>query len=1021
MDSTSIHLHFDAPSLSSVEREYELPPSDTPEAMGGDPEPLGSRAPDADIAFTITVDGRFRYLEEGTTDTGVAFVNVDVYEQDGTIGGTDDDFICHATTDWEGDWSCTGQAVDPCDPVCSVEVYAQAQAYNSNYGRVANASDQMYAVNTAVLTIYSNGTYHYGSGWLPAGAAPAFYIEKMAMYASIFNTNEGSESPPIFSQDHFLTLRWPFGTRGSSYQNDVVRIGPGDEWQTSVILHEYGHYVMDLFADTLTPQYCNDPGEVTNCGHQLCSVETEETAYLEGWANYFQAAAKLYWGLPDPEQYIDNNNGVIGNLETNWRTIEATADRRECTVHAILWDHLDPRTMDDDQNNDGLGDALTYDHQFIYNIFSYYDPDGGGSEASPHDIHDFYNAFISWGNSDGLTRAIYAEQGIDYLSALPSTPTNVVAHGGESQTSMRITWTDNASTESNFYIYRWNWGTSAWVHIDTVGRNVTTYTDSGLTCGTGYNYTVRAFRAFDSELSGWSNIGDATTTSCPPPAPTSLAATEAGTDQIDLSWQDNSSDETHFLIDRSTDGVNWDQYDNVGANQTAYSDTGVSCGTTYYYRVAAYRTGDGQSSNWSNTASAATSCASADDIRINELDVGSADSVEIYNADTQEANLSAWRLIAYSSSGSVDIDYAFPTGFTIPAGGYVILHELGGTNTSTHLYMGANITWVEDGAGAVSLTNGSTGIDFVRFGSSTVGPPTGTGWSGPNPDGPPIGFTLGRDPNGYNTNAGSDWCAQAASLGGQNSVCTGGAHGMDSAGAFNPLVARFFLRNDHSNGSPDYVIRYGKADSNWIPLTGDWDGDGDDTIGIYNPDVSRFMLRDNNSGGWPDYGYRYGPAGEGWLPVVGDWDGDGDATPGVYDPTRGLFLLANSHFPSSYDIRMFFGPSDAGWTPLVGDWNGDGDDTLGVYDPVTAEFRLRNTNSTGGYDISLFFGPADQGWIPIIGDWDADGIDSLGVYSPVTSQFRLRDALSTGPPDVAFRFGATDAGWMPVSGDWDGE
>jgi hypothetical protein len=403
---------------------------------------------------------------------------------------------------------------------------------------------------------------------------------------------------------------------------------------------------------------------------------------------------------------------------------------------------------------------------------------------------------------------------------------------------------------------------------------------------------------------------------------------------------------------------------------------------------------------------------------VNELDTGDLDKVEIFNDDSQTAILTDWHLKIYNTTGSLVVDYTMPNGFTIPSGGYVVLHEISGTNNSTNLYMNQNIPWIEGGSGAALLTSGATGIDFVRFGSSIVSPPVGTSWWGSNPVAPGVGTSLGRDASSTDTDNGADWCLQGLTFGAQNAGCVTGT---DSAGAFNPLVARFFLRNDHSNGSPDYVIRYGKADSNWIPLAGDWDGDGDDTIGIYNPDVSRFMLRNFNSSGSPNYGYRYGPAGEGWLPVLGDWDGDGDATPGVYDPTRGLFLLANSHFASSFDIRMFFGPPDAGWIPLVGDWDGDGDDTLGVYDPLSAEFRLRNTNTTGGYDINLFFGPADQGWVPITGDWDADGAESVGVYNPVTAQFRLRDALSTGPPDVAFRFGAIDAGWMPVAGDWDGQ
>jgi hypothetical protein len=414
-------------------------------------------------------------------------------------------------------------------------------------------------------------------------------------------------------------------------------------------------------------------------------------------------------------------------------------------------------------------------------------------------------------------------------------------------------------------------------------------------------------------------------------------------------------------------------------------------------------------------------CAYKGDVVINEIDVGgeflnTQAAVELRNKAGQPVSLGGWQL-AFIEEGSVDVLYTIPS-FTLGPDSYVVIHEGTGSDSSTDLYIDYASNWDIYSNGAAGLTDGLDGIDFVRWGSSTTPPPAGTGWSGINPAIPSLGVDLGRDSASSDSDTGDDWCPQPPSLGDSNLICAGTD---DSVGTFNPLVARFFLRDDHSNGAPDYVIRYGKANSNWVPLTGDWDGDGADSVGIYNPDVSRFMLRDANSSGPPDYGYRYGPAGQGWLPIVGDWDGDGTDTVGVFDPTRSLFLLANSHSPSSFDIRMFFGPPDQGWVVVSGDWDGDGDDTLGVYNPASGEFRLRNSNTTGGYDLSFFFGPGGEGWIPITGDWDADGLDTVGIYNPTTAQFRLRNRLSFGPPDVAFRFGAASAGWIPVAGDWDGE
>jgi hypothetical protein len=86
-------------------------------------------------------------------------------------------------------------------------------------------------------------------------------------------------------------------------------------------------------------------------------------------------------------------------------------------------------------------------------------------------------------------------------------------------------------------------------------------------------------------------------------APTSLAAS-LNSSKTDLTWVDQSNNESGFTIQRKT-GVNgtWGQLAQVGAGVTSYSDTTVVAGNTYYYRVLAYNTG-GDSGN-SNEASVA--------------------------------------------------------------------------------------------------------------------------------------------------------------------------------------------------------------------------------------------------------------------------------------------------------------------------------------------------------------------------------------------------------------------------------
>jgi hypothetical protein len=103
---------------------------------------------------------------------------------------------------------------------------------------------------------------------------------------------------------------------------------------------------------------------------------------------------------------------------------------------------------------------------------------------------------------------------------------------------------------------------------------------------------------------------DQLTNPTPPPtqttpiAPSTLTASALSGSQIRLNWKDNSSDETGFKIERSTNGSSWSQIATVGANATTYTATGLKKRTTYYFRVRAYNSAG--NSAYTNTASTKT-------------------------------------------------------------------------------------------------------------------------------------------------------------------------------------------------------------------------------------------------------------------------------------------------------------------------------------------------------------------------------------------------------------------------------
>jgi len=73
-----------------------------------------------------------------------------------------------------------------------------------------------------------------------------------------------------------------------------------------------------------------------------------------------------------------------------------------------------------------------------------------------------------------------------------------------------------------------------------------------------------------------------------PLPPTNLSATAISYNQINLTWQDNSNNETGFQIFRSTSNTGtYSVVATVGANSTSYSDMSVNHSTRYFYRIQA--------------------------------------------------------------------------------------------------------------------------------------------------------------------------------------------------------------------------------------------------------------------------------------------------------------------------------------------------------------------------------------------------------------------------------------------------
>lgn len=147
-----------------------------------------------------------------------------------------------------------------------------------------------------------------------------------------------------------------------------------------------------------------------------------------------------------------------------------------------------------------------------------------------------------------------------------------------------------------------------------------------------------------------------------PTAPSSLAATAISTSQIDLTWTDNSSDETSFRIERSPDGsTGWASVGTNAAGDNTFSNTGLTCGTQYFYRVFAVNAvGDSAASNTDDTTT--TACPSTVTASGTTVTIATSGTVTITGPGG----------VVYSGgSGTV----------TLPPGSYTWTDDLGGSGS----------------------------------------------------------------------------------------------------------------------------------------------------------------------------------------------------------------------------------------------------------------------------------------------------------------------------------------------------
>ncbi|MBN2579840.1 MAG: fibronectin type III domain-containing protein, partial [Pirellulales bacterium] len=148
-----------------------------------------------------------------------------------------------------------------------------------------------------------------------------------------------------------------------------------------------------------------------------------------------------------------------------------------------------------------------------------------------------------------------------------------------SASQLVLDWSD-ASGETGYRVERSPDGTSGWTAIHTVGTNVPSYTNSGLSAYTRYYYRVVTL-----DSSGDAGISDVASNFTRLADVTGLTFTTKESYQMAFQWNAVAG-AASYRIERSTNGSSYTTLTSTWT-QTNYTDNNVSPTHEYYYRVTA--------------------------------------------------------------------------------------------------------------------------------------------------------------------------------------------------------------------------------------------------------------------------------------------------------------------------------------------------------------------------------------------------------------------------------------------------
>jgi hypothetical protein len=378
-------------------------------------EPAQSLAPstvDGDPCFAI--NGTVKRIDKEPTvngyitkkDVPVRYALVEIREEDivfddsyGEVLTNENGWFSFAFCDDDG-WG---------DDTLEIYVRLWAEIYSDDtfVAEVIDTSwiDEVYEYDSEVVSS-GGGTLTFDFDDLDETQSAVFNIADAVYEAWAFWKESGGEKggDALFDQEGEVHWEPGYNETGSYYisfwEEITIADDPSnpDQWDDSVIIHEWGHMADDRYS-------CDDnPGGPHHPGREM--------AWGEGYPDYYQSAVRAAYGHQDAQAYIDiQGDGSVGKIDLEgWHANHPNQvdDIYENAVAAALWDLNDE--VDDGQDRVAHGHAMI---QSVYTSETFEDLAYGFLDDTC-DFENFIRAWVKEGNPTDLYTAGAIRQNTGY-------------------------------------------------------------------------------------------------------------------------------------------------------------------------------------------------------------------------------------------------------------------------------------------------------------------------------------------------------------------------------------------------------------------------------------------------------------------------------------------------------------------------------------------------------------------------------------------------------------------------------